>query len=128
MGNTTHGIPWPAGTDLLRDGDNAIKAAADKVDLLIPYSLDIAAGVRQRAAMMTSTIAVTFNASGRCVIDFSATFSDLKFVNMISTTYPFMVAIPNLGSPVCEFFARYDQTALVTGTVTVFVCVVGALK
>jgi hypothetical protein len=31
MGATGNGFPWPAGTDLLRDGDNAIKALAEAV-------------------------------------------------------------------------------------------------
>lgn len=32
MANTTHGFPYPIGTDRVMDGDNAIQALAEKVD------------------------------------------------------------------------------------------------
>ena len=32
MGQTSHGIPYPVGTDRLMDGDDSIKAQADFVD------------------------------------------------------------------------------------------------
>jgi hypothetical protein len=33
MATTTGGLPYPVGTDLVKDGDNAIKALADALDL-----------------------------------------------------------------------------------------------
>lgn len=32
MGATPSGLPWPEGTDLVRDGDNAIRALAEAVE------------------------------------------------------------------------------------------------
>ena len=32
MGATPSGLPWPEGTDLVRDGDNAMKALAEAVE------------------------------------------------------------------------------------------------
>jgi hypothetical protein len=32
MGTTTSGLPWPEGTELVRDGDNAIRALAEAVE------------------------------------------------------------------------------------------------
>jgi hypothetical protein len=32
MGATPSGLPWPAGTELVRDGDNAIKALAEATE------------------------------------------------------------------------------------------------
>lgn len=32
MGSTTHGLPWPAGTELVRDGDNAMRSLAESAD------------------------------------------------------------------------------------------------
>jgi len=32
MGTTTGGLPWPEGTDLVRDGDNSIRALAEAID------------------------------------------------------------------------------------------------
>jgi hypothetical protein len=33
MANTANGLPYPVGTDLVRDGDNSIKALADALQL-----------------------------------------------------------------------------------------------
>ena len=35
--NTTHGLPYPLGTDRVMDGDNAIKALAEALDPASPY-------------------------------------------------------------------------------------------
>lgn len=32
MGATPSGLPWPEGTDLVRDGDNAIRALAEAIE------------------------------------------------------------------------------------------------
>lgn len=128
MGNTTHGIPWPAGTDLVRDGDNAMKALADKVDLLIPFSINVAAGTNQKIAMMQSRLNITFDGTGRCNVDTSGVFSSVLFAWMTSPSYPFYVALTSEGNPNCQFFARYDQTALVVGTINVYLMIVGVLK
>lgn len=38
MGTTTHGLPWPNGTDFVVDGDDAIRALAEKIDALtLPF-------------------------------------------------------------------------------------------
>lgn len=39
MGSTSTGLPWPAGTDPVRDGDNAIKALADQLTVQMPVRL-----------------------------------------------------------------------------------------
>jgi hypothetical protein len=35
MGTTPSGLPWPEGTELVRDGDNAIRALAEAVEARI---------------------------------------------------------------------------------------------
>jgi hypothetical protein len=37
-GTTPNGLPYPTGTDLVRDGDNAIKALADAVDTRLGWA------------------------------------------------------------------------------------------
>jgi hypothetical protein len=39
MGTTTKGIPYPEGTDRVMDGDDAMKAIAQKVDALLPVTI-----------------------------------------------------------------------------------------
>lgn len=38
MGTTAKGYPYPEGTDLVVDGDNAIKALAEAIDAKLPYA------------------------------------------------------------------------------------------
>lgn len=128
MGQTTHGIPWPAGTDLVRDGDNAIRAAADKTDLLIPFALDLAAGTRQKAAMMVSSLLVNFDANGRIQVNVSATFSTVIYAHCVSTTFPFSVSVPNGSSTTVEFYAQWPNGSNVTGSITVQLFILGILK
>jgi len=128
MGQTTHGIPWPAGTDLVRDGDNAIRAAADKTDILIPIALDLAAGTRTKPAMMISSWTPTFDANGRAQINVSATFATVIYANMVSTTFPFSVAVPNGAGTTVEFYAQWPNGSNVTGTIAVQLLIIGILK
>jgi hypothetical protein len=39
MGTTPNGLPWPEGTAPVRDGDNAIKALAEKIDPRLPLGM-----------------------------------------------------------------------------------------
>lgn len=38
MANTPGGLPYPVGTDFVADGDNAIRALADKLDAVLMYA------------------------------------------------------------------------------------------
>lgn len=128
MGQTTHGIPWPAGTELVRDGDNAMKALADKTDILIPIVLDIAAGTRTKVAMMVTSWNPTFDANGRATLNVSGTFVQVLYANLVNTTFPFSTSVVNGANPVIEFFAQFPNGSNVTGSATVQVLVIGILK
>ena len=55
---TPNGYPWPNGTEPVRDGDNAIKALAEKVDPRLPLGMT---GIYGN---------YTVNASGFCTVTF----------------------------------------------------------
>lgn len=58
MGTTTNGLPWPNGTDFVVDGDDAIRALAEKIDALtLPFGY-----ARARAIQASSHGAGSWNA------------------------------------------------------------------
>jgi len=129
MGQTTHGLPWPAGTDLVRDGDNAIKALADAVDLFVPIPLDLVGARRSKVGMMVAPgLAVNFDANGRIQLNVSATFAQVLWANVISGSYGFMCAMTNASPASLEFFGQFGPGSNVTGALTVNLLVIGILK
>lgn len=61
MGSTTtKGYPFPVGTDRVMDGDDAIKALAEKVDTQLGSTASGATNVTTTAADVAATTAVTF--------------------------------------------------------------------
>lgn len=52
-GQTVHGFPYPVGTDRVMDGDDAIKALAEKIDTLL--ATDLVQGGTIAAVTSTAT-------------------------------------------------------------------------
>jgi hypothetical protein len=57
MGTTNKGYPYPEGTDLVMDGDNAIKALANTINYKLPFA--IWAGRVSMSVTGTTSITVT---------------------------------------------------------------------
>lgn len=129
-GQSTHGLPYPTGTDLVRDGDNAIKALADAVDTFVPIPLDLVASRRNKVAMMMSEFQATFNAQGRTTLNVSATFSAVIWATYVggAASFPFMCAMTNPDPASLEFFAQYQTGSNVTGTMQVRLLIIGTLR
>lgn len=63
MATTTHGYPYPAGTDRVMDGDDVIHSLADKVDTNLAYGMFSGQVSLNIAALNTPvSAAVTFPA------------------------------------------------------------------
>lgn len=128
-GTTAEGLPYPTGTDKVRDGDNAIKALAESAGTALVLPLNTSAGKISRVGMMLSPgFNVNFNAQGRIQVDVSGTFSSVLFAHCNSVTYGFVVSVVNGNNPVIEFYGQYPNGAPVTGAVTIQLCIVGVRK
>jgi hypothetical protein len=128
-GTTPHGLPFPTGTDKVRDGDNAIEALARAVDTYVPIPLDLVGTRRDKVAMMvTPGLTATFDANGRYQLNVSATFAQVLWATLISGTYPFMCGMTNAAPASLEFFAQFGPAQNVTGQVIVNLLVFGVLK
>lgn len=61
MATTTNGYPYPTGADRVRDGDDAIKALAEKVDVKLRGGIWSAQGFAAAVPVQgTKTVAVTY--------------------------------------------------------------------
>jgi hypothetical protein len=58
MGTTNKGYPYPEGTDLVMDGDNAIKALADTINYKLPFAI-WAGRVSMSLSAETKSVTVT---------------------------------------------------------------------
>jgi len=72
MGQTAGGLPWPEGTDKVRDGDNAIRALADALQAR-------GHGLRVEARR----VQVTTNAAGVAVVNFASPFPSPPILSVI---------------------------------------------
>lgn len=68
--NTTHGLPYPVGTDRLMDGDNAIQALAEALD---PFNYKCQGGATWPAHTGTITAWIRFNTGGAADPNFPVT-------------------------------------------------------
>lgn len=128
-GTTPHGLPFPTGTDKVRDGDNAMEALARATDSYVPIPLDLVGTRRDRVAMMVAPgLAATFDANGRYQLNVSGTFASVLWATLISGTYPFQCALTNGAPASLEFFGQFGPAQNVTGAVTVNLLIIGTLK
>lgn len=73
MPTTTRGLPWPAGTEHVVDGDDAIHALADKLDVIGTYVPTLTNAVLGNGTVTGRWWAVGGNLLGEAVLTFGST-------------------------------------------------------
>jgi hypothetical protein len=91
-GTTTHGLPYPTGTDLIMNGDNAMQALAEAIDaktLTAPGVLTLAAAGFTPAANFTGMVGAVIRRGG---------FVGMTCTALVSTL---ALAAGDMGNVVC---------------------------
>lgn len=119
MGQTAGGLPWPEGTDLVRDGDNSIRALADALEAR-------GHGLRIEARKITVSVGL---ANGQVSFAWQTPFGGAPIV-MAMAGHPLTVASLNGGIPPdaggCTIHVRYADTGQAfTGNAEIWYIAIG---
>ena len=107
------GIPYPDGTERVRDGDNAMGAIANYLDALAT------AGIPYRMAAGRVTINVSASATGFTAVTFPAgRFTQAPIVTLVHNTANYTPAYFGTTTSGFNAYARHVDNASATATVT----------
>jgi hypothetical protein len=128
-GTTPEGLPYPSGTDPVRDGDNAIAALAAATGTTMVFPVNTSAQPVARVGMMlAAALIATFDAGGRYILNVSATFSSVLYAHAASGTYPVVFSVTDVTPSALQFFAQLPNGANVTGPLTLRLMIIGVRK
>src|SRR6476659_935240 len=116
MGTTPEGVRYPAGTDKVVDGDDAMGTLAGDVGTNFPYPVNTSAVNFKRVGLMLSqSLAATFDANGRWRIDVSGTFTSVIAAFATSSTFPIVFSCTSVVPSSVELFGKFPSDSLVVG-------------
>ena len=129
MGTTPEGVRYPAGTDKVVDGDDAMGTLAGDVGTNFPYPVNTSAVNFKRVGLMLSqSLAATFDANGRWRIDVSGTFTSVIAAFATSSTFPIVFSCTSVVPSSVELFGKFPSDSLVVGAVTLRLLIIGIRK
>lgn len=100
MGNTTRGLPWPNGTDYVVNGDDAIRALAEKLDVVGTYTPGMTNVTLGNGTITGRWWAVGGALLGDAVLTFgtTTTISSPVFIAPPAAALPALITYASLGA------------------------------